>query len=289
VSCHDARELFSALLDETLTREERADVYGHLATCPDCRRELEAVERTVALVRGAAPVRAPAGFVDRVVAAARPTPWYVRAARAALLPWPVKLPLGAAAILLVGGLAALVFRGVQEQQRAAQPPPALEDRRAVAEPYPGERAATSTAEPDRAVAAPAPPAATEDEASRDRAEPGEGGAKRPAAPPPAAQAPAPAKLETSPSMAAPTPDVVAGLRAPAREPAERGLAALAARLGGARTGRRVVGEDLVVDLAIPRERYADFRREAARFGDYRTESEASALPDTVRIAVHLRS
>ena len=91
MNCHDTRELFSALIDETLTREQRADVYGHLTTCAECRRDLAAIERTVALVRGATPVRAPVGFVDRVVAAARPTPWYARAARAALLPWPIKL------------------------------------------------------------------------------------------------------------------------------------------------------------------------------------------------------
>ena len=132
MTCHDARELFSALIDEMLTREERADVYGHLATCAECRRELAAIERTVALVRGATPVRAPAGFVDRVIAAARPTPWYVRAARAALLPWPVKLPLSVAAVVLVTGLAVLMFRGSQQQQRAARyetTPPVLADRR----------------------------------------------------------------------------------------------------------------------------------------------------------------
>ena len=296
MTCHEARELFSALIDEQLTREERADVYGHLATCADCRRELAAVERTVALVRGSTPARAPAGFVDRVVAAARPTPWYVRAARAALLPWPVKLPFGAAAILLVGGLAVLLFRGTQEQRRALQPrtpAPVLTDRR-----LDGPRAEPAT------PPAPAPPTPTarDDAASTDRAEAPErnvGAASRaddaskpaaaPAAPAPAEsrEKSAGAKLESLRSIT--PPDVVATLRAPDVNTAERALAALTVRLAGAQAGRRVDGDALIVELVIPRERYADFVREVARLGDYRAESEPASLPETVRLAVRLGS
>jgi hypothetical protein len=300
MTCHDARELFSALIDEQLTRGERADVYGHLATCADCRRELAAVERTVALVRGSTPARAPAGFVDRVVAAARPTPWYRRAARAALLPWPVKLPLGAAAVLLVGGLAVLLFRGTQEQQRAVQPrtpPPVLTDRR-----LDGQRAEPA---PPPAPPIPPTPTARDDSASTDRAEAPErnvGAASRaedvskPAAAPaaPAAQAPvesreksAGAKLESLRSIT--PPDVVATLRAPDVNTAERALTALTARLAGAQEGRRVDGDALIVELVIPRERYADFVREVARLGDYRAESEPASLPESVRLAVRLGS
>jgi hypothetical protein len=272
VTCHDARELFSALLDEALTREERTDVYAHLATCVDCRRELEAVERTVALVRGATPVRAPAGFVERVVEAARPRPWYRRAARAALLPWPITLPLSAAALLLVGGLAVLIVRGTPEPERPAQPVPAappspapetLSDRRAVAESPERELAQAKSEAPP---APGAPPVADE---RRDTAIAGRADAPR-------------ATLSEADG-----PDVIARLPTAERDTTERGLAALAARLAGAQTGRRVAGDVLVVELAIPRDRYGDFRREAARLGDYRTESEPSTLPDTVRIAVHL--
>jgi hypothetical protein len=314
VTCHDARELFSALIDDTLTREERADVYGHLATCADCRRELAAVEHTVALIRGAAPARAPAGFVDRVVAAARPAPWYVRAARGALLPWPVKLPLGVAALLLVGGLAVLMFRGMQAQQRAARyepTPPGLTDRAVPVEPAapptPGREEAASTdraaspREANRTAETPTPRSdavPTPAESARRDAPPAEtfSGARAPAVAPPAPderrEKSAAAKLEAPRAMSTPAapvapPDVVARLVAPERETAARALAALATRLDGTQTGRRTVGDALVVELAIPRERYADFTREAARLGDYRTESGPAALPDPVRVAVRL--
>jgi hypothetical protein len=289
VTCHDARERFSALLDERLTREDRADLYGHLATCADCRRELAAVERTVALVRGTTPVRAAAGFVDRVVAAARPAPWHVRAARALLSPWPVKLPLGAAAILLVGGLAALLFRGIEEQQRAAR------DGAGAKSPD----ATIAVPAPPSVPATPVPPATTggREASSAERAESAgtedrraDAGAARIGEPTPQAAREAatraPAAARSAPAAPA---DVVARLITPDPHAAERGLAALAARLAGAQTGRRVDGDAVIVELAVPRERYADFTREVARLGDYRTESEPGSIPDTVRVAVRVGS
>src|SRR5437773_1417998 len=91
---------------------------AHLAGCAECRRELAGLLRTVKLVRAMDPVHAPAGFVDRVVAAAQPAPGRRRLGRRLMRPWPT-LPLGAAALLLIGGLAVLLFRGSPEQQRAA--------------------------------------------------------------------------------------------------------------------------------------------------------------------------
>lgn len=324
MNCHDVRELFSALIDEMLTREERADVYGHLATCAECRRELAAIERTVSLVRGALPVRAPAGFVDRVVAAARPTPWYVRAARATLLPWPVKLPLGAAAVLLVGGLAVLMFRGSQEQQSTARydtAPPVLADRRVTEAPTdaPGAPASTAPAAPappevassdrigaageaDRTAAAsrldPAQKRAEQEfraeSKARDAAPADNLGAARASAPalpsaPPAAGEPALAKREGLRQKAAEKADVIARLAAPNRDTAERGVVALVARLGGTVTARRIEADAAVIEVAIPGDRYGDFAREIGRLGAFSVESAPPAAPDTIRIAVRLGS
>jgi hypothetical protein len=124
MSCHDAREQFSALIDGALDASERAGLDAHLATCADCRRELQRFRDTVALMRAAAPVRVPAGFVDRVLEAARPAPWPRRLVRGLFLPWPVKLPMEAAAIVLVAVGVALVYRGSPELQQSAQQEPA---------------------------------------------------------------------------------------------------------------------------------------------------------------------
>src|SRR5206468_1121388 len=93
---------------------------AHLAGCADCRRERERFGRTLALLHAVEPARAPVGFVDRVLEAARPVRWYRRLARDAFLPLPRKLPLEAAAILLVGGLALWTFQRMPEQQQAAR-------------------------------------------------------------------------------------------------------------------------------------------------------------------------
>ena len=119
MTCTETRDLFSALADDALTPAERAALDAHLAGCADCRRELAGLLRTVKLVRAIDPARAPAGFVDRVRAAARPEPAPKRLARRLLAPWQT-LPLGAAALFLIAGLAVLLFRGSHEQQQAAR-------------------------------------------------------------------------------------------------------------------------------------------------------------------------
>lgn len=162
MTCDETRDTLSAYLDEALAPDERRLVDVHLAGCAECRRELEALRGTVALLQRVAPERAPVGFVDRVVAAARPRPWYRRVADAVLLPLSVKLPLEAAAVVMVGLLAVYLFERSPELQQAA---------REVA--------------PQREAAAPAKEKAPEQFADR----------AAPSVPPPAAPAEAPARTE----------------------------------------------------------------------------------------------
>jgi hypothetical protein len=124
MTCHDARERLSAYLDDALAPDERRDVAAHLEGCAECRRELARLDATVALLRRVEPARAPVGFVDRVVEAARPRPWYRRAAAAIFLPFSVKLPAEATALLMVALLAVYVFErtpALQEPARRLEP------------------------------------------------------------------------------------------------------------------------------------------------------------------------
>ena len=149
MTCHDARERFSALVDDALAAGERAALDAHLATCADCRRELQRFRDTVALVRAAAPVRAPAGFVDRVLEAARPIPWHRRLVRGLFLPWPVKLPMEAAAIVLVAVGVALVYRGARDLQQSADVDSIAQDvRQSVESPAPPAPASKPAREAD---------------------------------------------------------------------------------------------------------------------------------------------
>src|SRR5262249_21913291 len=67
MTCPDARELLSALLDGALTEDERRAATEHLESCADCARERDRLFATIALLGSVTPVRAPAGFVDRVL------------------------------------------------------------------------------------------------------------------------------------------------------------------------------------------------------------------------------
>jgi len=121
MTCHESRERLSELLDEVLPARELALVDAHLADCPECRRELERLRATVSLLQRVEPVRAPAGFVDRVMAAVRPVPWYRRLAAWIFLPLSIKLPAEAAAMALVAILAVYLFQRDPELQRTVRP------------------------------------------------------------------------------------------------------------------------------------------------------------------------
>jgi hypothetical protein len=147
MTCADLRDRFSARLDEALAVEERAAFDAHLATCADCRREWRRFAMTVGLVRGIEPARAPADFVDRVLTAVRPRPWYRRLLRDLFVPWPVKLPLEAAAVVLVAGLAIVIFQRSPELQRAARPAELQQKTRAFEPPTPAPMSSTPSAVP----------------------------------------------------------------------------------------------------------------------------------------------
>ena len=157
MTCHEAREQFTALVDDALRADERATLDAHLAACAECRRELTSFQRAVTLVRAIEPARAPAGFVDRVVAAAQPRPWPARLARRLFTPL-TRLPVQAAAVVLVAGLAVLIYRGSVEQQKTVRqestPAPATPPAVTTPPAAPPTPAETPAAPP---VAAPARP------------------------------------------------------------------------------------------------------------------------------------
>ena len=353
MTCSDARDMFSLLADDALTPLERAALDAHLADCAECRRELAGFERTVKLVRAIDPARAPAGFVERVLAAAqpapvpqRPAPLPQRPARRAARPWPT-LPLGAAALLVVGGLAVLLFRGSPEQQRAAQrqlePPPVVTAPAPSSQPTPPparepQKPAAPSSEPPKGAAKPpttagkraettvepklsdeqrnvAPPQAAErfgaKSESSERAQDKRDVAQEPVAKRRSDAAPSVAKdviLQTPPSPArdrqaaatakaqatpqtsplsrtgpmtgipAAPPDVTAQLRVADVSAGERSLIELAARVGGRQTGRRIDAGRLVVELAVPRDAYAEFVREATALGALSIKSQTTERP-----------
>jgi hypothetical protein len=151
MTCHESRERLSELLDEALPARERALVEAHLADCPECRRELERLRATVSILQRVEPVRAPVGFVDRVMAAVRPVPWYRRLAAWIFLPLSVKLPAEAAAMALIAILGVYLFQRDPELQRAIRPEiPATPPRAEAPAPREEQPAASLATPPPKA-------------------------------------------------------------------------------------------------------------------------------------------
>jgi hypothetical protein len=326
VTCHDARELFSARIDDALGDEERAGLDAHLASCPECRRERGRFEATVGLLRGAAPVRAPAGFVDRVLAA-RPAPWHRRLGRRLFWPLPVKLPLEAAALVLVAVGAAYLYERapgpaslarqetavrLQSQESADQPaapaPSTLGEKAAPAAPPRDARLAdapaASGAAPKREAppasppaerkeaapppAAPAPPVASAPRAAAESEVAREGERRDAAAPPAPGAAGAERQRLAAASKAMATAEVSGRLTVPDRPGLDRALAALLARVGAAEVGRQRDGDALVVEIVVPGPAYPELAAGLAHLGRWEPErAPAEPLPASVRARVRI--
>lgn len=327
MTCHDAREQFSALVDDALTVGERAALDAHLATCTDCRRELQRFRDTVSLVRAVAPVRAPAGFVDRVLEAAQPVSWPRRLVRGLFLPWPVKLPMEAAAVLLVAVGVALVYRGTPELELASRPeqpspvvaqapespapigdapppqfPTSLERKvDALRDQAPAKDQARTLAKTRAAREAPEPPKATEAQklealSSRDAENRQEVDRRAKQATPPtfAEQQPAmtSGNLQAPPpavasSALAPPPDVFGHLAVSDRDVALGKVRELIARLGATETRRIDRADGVTLELTIHRDAYAELSRELARLGRWQPPREPAALPAQVRVVLRI--
>jgi hypothetical protein len=233
MTCDDTRESLSALLDEALTPDERRAVEAHLEGCADCQRELERLRQTVALLHRVTPAHAPVGFVDRVVTAAQPKPWYRRVVSTVFFPLSTKLPVEATALVMVALLAVYTFERTPSLQQAArreapsssdqverQAP--LRDERKEKEPAPALRGTPSLAlgarsgvqRRDAPVARESKlPAEGAPAASRPPAAPAPAASPAPASPPPAAQsgeAPPMSKTDTPAARSAGPAENVTG-------------------------------------------------------------------------------
>ena len=119
--CHDAIERFSDYLDGSLGDEERTGLSVHLEGCASCRREWDFFQRAVSLVGSVGEVEAPPGFAAKVLEKAQRRPWR-KLLKTLFFPLHVKLPLEAAALLLIAFGAVLLYRGSPVLQKEIQAP-----------------------------------------------------------------------------------------------------------------------------------------------------------------------
>jgi hypothetical protein len=147
------------MLDDELEPGTLASVEAHLRECATCADELRRLRSTIALLHAVQRARAPAGFVERVIAAAHPVPRWRRTLRRLVFPLPVKLPMhAAAAVLLAVGVGYLLQRTPELRDAARVNAPVFREND-VAPPSPAAPAVGSVGsrqEPDAELRQPAP-------------------------------------------------------------------------------------------------------------------------------------
>lgn len=143
-------ELLSPYLDEQVAPGERERIEAHLRGCQACRAHLESLRHTVALVRGADPVPAPAGFQAAVrsrLAASAAAP---RGGRLPRLRLSWKTAGAAAAVFLIGIFSVNLLRDAQPKAVIVAPEQAMRDATQGYAQDPSAKPAPSA--PERAVA-----------------------------------------------------------------------------------------------------------------------------------------
>jgi len=122
---HGDWDLFSAYVDGELAADERRAVEDHVAACPACRMELDALRRAAARLRSlerAAPPPLLADQVARRVAVAARQPGLVTRLEDALR----RLPVESSTLMVFGvvvaltAIAALFVAGVEDSERTGQ-------------------------------------------------------------------------------------------------------------------------------------------------------------------------
>lgn len=321
MNCHEARDLFSAKVDDLLTPEQRAALDAHLRSCAGCSREWERFRQTVSLLHSVGEARAPAGFASRVIEAARREPWHRRLLRGVFLPLHVRLPLEVAALVLVSTLAIFLYRQTPELQRAVEAPqPGVVAPASQAPSKSGEAEQVQGYAKTEAAPPSAPPSAEErqgvlqggkerDELARKQeaapvpAEPpaaaGRTGAAREVQAPPDQDVQAPRAKEARKSVAA-KPELKAAARAQGpfhlmgllrpKSPAtlDTQLNDLVKQSGGilVRDADRV-GPGSIVEVIVPRDAYPRLEEGLRQIGDFTIETRAKAFPDQVRIGLRI--
>lgn len=141
MNCPEAREAFSDLHDGTRSGPRLADLQRHLEGCPVCRAEWAAFRRTVHALKAMADEEPSAGFAARVVQRIEAPRWWQRVVATLVLPLRVKLPIHAAALVVLG------LAGLWVSQRSPEPQRATVDRAPSVAQHAAPDAARATAPP----------------------------------------------------------------------------------------------------------------------------------------------
>jgi TolA-binding protein len=137
MTCEEAREAFTDLYDGTLSGPPLVALSGHLDGCPTCRREWVAFRLTAGALGELRDEEPPPGFAARVAERIEAPHGWRRLASSLVFPLRLKLPIHAAALVMLGMAGFWVSQRSPEIRRAAdQGVPAAERSMTMSPPAP---------------------------------------------------------------------------------------------------------------------------------------------------------
>jgi hypothetical protein len=119
MECTRTENLLSAYLDGDLPEREREGFSKHLRQCPRCAGEEKALKETLSLLRNLPAEKAPPGLLDGVRRRIGQEKETVPLWKKLFLPAHIKIPLEAAAVVLIF----LLAYGIQKEMPATKAPP----------------------------------------------------------------------------------------------------------------------------------------------------------------------
>lgn len=135
--CEEIHNHLSAYLEGEAEPADRLATEGHLERCAGCRKELELLRRTIATLQSLEEVEAPTRLTAEIQTAisARESSAWRRLVTRLFLPFHIKLPLEAMALVLITIGAVYLYRSAPELAQAPEPlAPAVTEKAAQGTP-----------------------------------------------------------------------------------------------------------------------------------------------------------
>jgi hypothetical protein len=121
--CRTIREKLSAYLDDIVSPEDKTRIEEHLKSCMKCSADLAGLRKTMEHVRDLGEIEPPPWMTQKIMARIRSEAQSKKGIlRRLFYPLHIKLPIEAAATVLVIGLALYVYRDIQPEVKIAQAP-----------------------------------------------------------------------------------------------------------------------------------------------------------------------
>jgi hypothetical protein len=123
MECGQFEKMLPEYLEEALTPEAIGRIEKHLISCQKCRTALTEYKKTQELIKALEEVEPPPGFAQKIMVQVREEAQEKRGLLKKLFyPLHIKVPIQAIATVVIAALAIQVYRSVEPQKAAIQPP-----------------------------------------------------------------------------------------------------------------------------------------------------------------------